>query len=75
MARKPKPWFRAGRGWYGTVKRKQVPLGVPDPGAVQQAREAFDRLLASVSPPDPTAPAEPPWDWRAKVNEWIAQKS
>lgn len=46
MARKPKPWYRAGRGWYTTVNNKQVPLNVSDPDAIREARDALDRILS-----------------------------
>lgn len=59
MPRQPRPWFRLGRGWFVTVKGKQVPLGVEDPGSEAAAFEAFKRLMQTLkdgeaSKADPT---------------------
>lgn len=47
MARKPKPWYRAGaRRWYVQLNGKQVPLPVTDPGDEAGAWKALEALIA-----------------------------
>ncbi len=41
MPRTPHPWQRKGRGWYGTINGKQVPLGKDE----QAVRIEFNRLM------------------------------
>lgn len=79
MARRAKPWFRAGRGWYSTLDGKQTPLNVFDPDKIEDARDALAKLLAALPSNQvstthaPHVPA--PVDWAAKADEWIARKS
>jgi integrase len=81
MARTPQPWHRAGRGWYSTVKGKQLKLGDFSPDDLKSARDALDRLLAgnaggSVPPAGVSSQApEPAPDWRAKVDGWLASRA
>jgi integrase len=48
MARPPRPWYRVNRGWFVTVKKKQVPLGITDPEAEAEAFAAFRRLMRTI---------------------------
>lgn len=73
MARKSAPWFRAGRGWYTTLKGKQTKLGDFPPDDIRAARDALDKLLTNNQTPEP-AP-QPADDWRALVEEWLALKA
>jgi integrase len=50
MARRPKPWFRKGRGWFVTLDGKQVSLGKDKHTAYRR----FYELMASPPPPSPT---------------------
>lgn len=44
MARRPKPWFRKGRGWFVTLDGKQIPLG-------DKKQEAFARFYELMNSP------------------------
>ena len=45
MARRPKPWFRKGRGWFVTLNGKQIPLA-------DDKKEAFARFYELMNNPD-----------------------
>ena len=42
--RRPRPWYRAGRGWFVNFRGRRYNLGVRDPNAAEEAQEAFERL-------------------------------
>lgn len=43
MARRPKPWFRKGRGWFVQIEGKQHNLGPDKEQAFQRFRELMSR--------------------------------
>lgn len=53
MARRPKPWFRKGRGWFVTIDGKQVNLGIDKESAYKKFHEimASPALLSSSKHP------------------------
>jgi len=60
----PAPWYRAGRGWYVTVGKSQIPLNITDPRDESGAWAAVGRLSGDVgharTPPGGGSP--PPAD-------------
>ena len=57
MARKAKPWFRVGRGWFVTLNGTQHNLEVADPNAEAEAFAAFQKLLKALRGDPAVAPA------------------
>jgi len=47
MERRPKPWFRKGRGWFVTIDGRQVPLGPEKEAAYRR----FHELMAEPKRP------------------------
>lgn len=70
MSRAAKPWFRAGRGWYGRMNGKSVPLGVSDPADELAAIAAFRQLLAKARESQDSAPP-----WAERVEAFLAAKA
>lgn len=72
MARRVRPWLRAGRGWFAHLNGKQVSLGVTDPSDEAAAIAALQALLANLQQKQALPPSAP--DWSAKVAAFLAHK-
>lgn len=72
MPRRPRPWFRTGKGrWYVQIDGKQVALPATDPADEAAAWEAFKRLVARAD--SGTAPEVKPGPIAALIPAYVEQ--
>lgn len=73
--RQGKPKYKtAARGWYITVKGRDVFLSTGGPGDKWKAQAALERLKNQPNSPIPAVPSGPPTSLGEIIEKWVAAK-